>query len=121
MLARVRRLAAGASVLIVAAVFGAAVHGQDKERTVEILVKKFEFTPHEITLRKGEPVRLALTSYDRLHGFTLKALGVRADVKPDETVVVRIVPDTVGTFVFSCDVFCGDDHDEMQGVVTVVE
>jgi cytochrome c oxidase subunit 2 len=72
-------------------------------------------------VRKGEPVRLALTAIDRVHGFSLKALGVRTDVKPDDTVVVRIVPDKVGTFVFACDIFCGDDHEDMQGVIKVVE
>lgn len=123
---RVLRHLTGALVLVAAAGFGAAVHGQghagqDNERTVDILVKKFEFVPPEITLKKGEPVRLALTTYDRLHGFKQTALGIRADVKPDETVVVRIVPQQTGTFAFACDVFCGDDHEEMQGIIKVVE
>lgn len=121
---RLRPLA-GAAALLAAASLGAVVHGpakgQDRERTVEILVKKFEYAPPEITLRKGEPVRLALTSYDRLHGFSLRELGIRADVKPDETVVVRLVPERTGTFVFACDVFCGDDHEEMHGVIKVIE
>jgi cytochrome c oxidase subunit 2 len=124
-MARVRASVIGGAVLLGAAVSGFALntasHAQNSERTVEILVKKFEYVPSEITLRKGEPVRLALTSYDRLHGFSMKALGVHADVKPDETVVVRIVPDKTGTFVFACDVFCGDDHEDMHGVVKVVE
>ncbi|MBI3516847.1 MAG: cupredoxin domain-containing protein, partial [Proteobacteria bacterium] len=96
-------------------------HGQTGERVIEIAVKRFEYIPPEITLKKGEPVQLALSSLDRRHGFKLPALGVRADVEPDQTVVVRVVPDNTGRFVFACDIFCGDDHEDMQGIITVVE
>jgi cytochrome c oxidase subunit 2 len=125
-MARARRaVLIGAAALLAAATFGGvlnvAVRAQGAERTVEIAAKKFEYMPPEITLKKGEPVNLALTAFDRVHGFSLKALGIRADVKPDQTVVVRIVPEQTGTFVFACDIFCGDDHEDMQGVIKVVE
>ena len=91
------------------------------ERVIEIAVKKFEYIPPEVTLKKGEPVRLELTSLDRLHGFDLPDLGIRADVKPDETAVLHLVPQKTGQFVFHCDIFCGDGHEDLQGVITVVE
>lgn len=126
MLARIRRpVVIGAAALLAAATFGGALNvaarAQGKERTIEIAAKKFEYMPPEITLKKGEPVNLELVAIDRIHGFSLKALGIRTDVKPDQPVVVRIVPDKVGTFVFACDIFCGDDHEDMQGVIKVVE
>jgi cytochrome c oxidase subunit 2 len=34
---------------------------------------------------------------------------------------VRIVPDKVGRFVFACDNFCGDGHEDMEGVIVVSE
>src|SRR4051812_6671968 len=98
----IRGVLAG-SVLLLAGALGAAVPGQDGGRTVEVLVKKFEFVPPEITLRKGEPVRLALTSFDRRHGFTVPELGIRADVEADQTLVVRVVPARAGRFAFQCD------------------
>ena len=116
----------GSAALVMAGVFGVVVHGQaapatGRERVVEIAVKKFEFIPPEVTLKKGEPVLLALTSLDRLHGFDLPDLGVRVDVKPDETVTVRVTPTKTGQFVFHCDIFCGGGHEDLQGVITVTD
>ena len=120
-MARTPRILIGGAALVLAGALGAAVHGQTNERVIEIAVKRFEYIPPEITVRKGEPVRLALSSLDRRHGFKLPELGVRADVEPDQTVVVRIVPTRAGRFVFACDIFCGDDHEDMQGIITVTE
>src|SRR5277367_5065824 len=120
-----RHMLLGTAALVMAGAFGAAVHGQGappgNERVVEIAVKKFEYMPAEITLKKGEPVRLELTSLDRLHGFDLPDLGVRVDVRPDETATVRLTPTKTGQFVFHCDIFCGDGHEDLQGVITVTE
>ena len=124
----------GGAGLLMAGACGAVVHDQANgpasaaksraaggERVVEIAVKKFEYIPPEVTLKKGEPVRLELTSLDRLHGFDLPDLGIRADVKPDETVTLHLVPQKSGQFVFHCDIFCGDGHEDLQGVITVTE
>ena len=91
------------------------------EQVIHMTAKKFEYTPNEITLKKGVPVVLEITSLDRDHGFKVPELGVRADVKPGETTRVRIVPDRVGRFEFRCDVFCGSGHEDMAGEFNVVE
>jgi cytochrome c oxidase subunit 2 len=119
--AKLQRLLIGGAVLVTAGALGAAVHGQANERVVEIAVKKFEYIPPEVTLKKGEPVRLELTSLDRSHGFDLPDLGIRVEVKPDETATVRLTPTKTGQFVFHCDIFCGDGHEDLQGVITVTE
>ena len=49
-------------------------------RVIQITAKKFEFSPAEIHLKRGEHVVLELTSLDRKHGFKLPELGIRADV-----------------------------------------
>ena len=97
------------------------VHTDTGERVVRVTAKRFEYSPSEITLQRGVPVVLELTSLDRDHGFKLEALGVRADVKPGEVTRIRIVPDKVGRFEFACDVFCGTGHEEMSGEIVVVE
>jgi cytochrome c oxidase subunit II len=89
------------------------------ERIIKISAERYEYSPAKVTLKKGEAVTLELTSVDRLHGFHIKELGVRADVLPGQPVRVRIVPDKVGTFPFSCDLFCGSGHGDMSGVITV--
>jgi len=92
-----------------------------EEQVIHVTAKKFEFTPNEITLKKGVPVTIEITSLDRDHGFKVPELGVRADVKPGETTRVRIVPDRVGRFEFRCDVFCGSGHEDMSGEFNVVD
>ena len=91
------------------------------EQVIHLTAKKFEYTPNEITLKKGVPVVLEISSLDRDHGFKVPELGVRADVKPGETTRVRIVPDRAGRFEFHCDVFCGSGHEDMAGEIVVVD
>jgi cytochrome c oxidase subunit 2 len=91
------------------------------EREIHITAKKFEFTPDTITLKKGEPVVLVLSSQDRKHGFNLRAFGIRADVNPGGTAQIRFNPSKTGKFTFSCDVFCGEGHEDMTGTMVVTE
>jgi cytochrome c oxidase subunit 2 len=94
---------------------------QSDEQVIRISAKTFEFQPSEITVKKGIPVTLELVSTDRHHGFKLPAFQLRADIRPGSVEKVRFVPDRTGTFTFLCDVFCGDQHEEMSGTLTVVE
>jgi len=91
------------------------------EQMIRISAKTFEFQPIEITVKKGIPVTLELVSADRHHGFKLPAFQLRADIRPGSVEKIRFVPDRTGTFQFLCDVFCGDQHEEMSGTLTVVE
>lgn len=90
-------------------------------KEIHITAKKFNFTPDTITLKKGEPVVLVLSSEDRKHGFNLRAFGIRADVNPGATATVRFTPNKTGKFTFSCDVFCGEGHEDMTGIIIVTE
>ncbi len=91
------------------------------ERVIHITAKKFDFSPDSITLKKGEPVVFEISSGDREHGFNLRAFGVRTTVSPGKVSRIRFTPDKTGKFTFSCDVFCGDGHEEMTGTVVVTE
>jgi len=91
------------------------------QREVHITAKKFDFTPDTITLKKGEPVVLVVSSQDRKHGFNLRAFGIRADVNPGATARIPFTPDKTGKFTFSCDVFCGEGHEDMTGTIVVTE
>ena len=93
----------------------------DNPKVIEITAKKFEFTPNEITLKKGEPVILRLTTTDRVHGFMSKPLKVDTDIPPGKTTDVAVTPDTTGDFMIICDHYCGTGHGGMNMKVTVVE
>jgi cytochrome c oxidase subunit II len=91
------------------------------EQIVYMTAKRFEYTPNQITLKKGVPVVLEITALDHDHGFKVPELGVRADLKQGQVTRVRIVPDHTGTFEFRCDVFCGSGHEDMSGEIVVVD
>ena len=101
--------------------FATAAVPAGAEQVVHMTAKKFEYTPNQITLKKGVPVVLEITAIDRDHGFKVPELGVRADLKSGQVTRVRIVPDRTGTFEFRCDVFCGSGHEDMSGEIVVVD
>jgi cytochrome c oxidase subunit 2 len=93
----------------------------DNPKVIEIAAKKFDFTPSEITLKKGEPVILRLTSSDRVHGFMSKPLKFDTDIPVGKTTDVAVTPDTAGDFAVICDHYCGTGHGGMQMKIKVVE
>jgi cytochrome c oxidase subunit 2 len=114
-------LAALTFALIALGVFIAAQSAQPAEKVIRITAKRFNYTPAELTLKKGVPVILEFTTLDVFMGFNLPDFKVRADLVPGKATRVRLVPDQVGTFIFLCDVFCGAGHEEMNGKLHVVE
>jgi len=99
---------------------GAWALAQPAQRSVRIVAKKFEFTPDKITLQRGQPVALELTSMDVLMGFNAHDLGLRSDIVPGRVTTLRFTPDKLGSFTFRCDIFCGAGHEEMSGTIEVV-
>src|SRR5215475_3999242 len=95
--------------------------GRAPDNTIHLTAKKFEFTPSEITVKKGEPVVLEIKSEDVNHGFSLPDFGVRGDVKAGSVLHIRFTPGKTGQFPFTCDVFCGSGHEDMSGTLTVTE
>ncbi|HZE89222.1 MAG TPA: cupredoxin domain-containing protein [Verrucomicrobiae bacterium] len=89
------------------------------ERVIVIEARRYEFSPDEIRIKKGEAVVFELHTADRKHGFLIPDFNVRADVPPGETVRVRWVPTRTGRFAFKCDLFCGSGHEDMNGTIVV--
>jgi cytochrome c oxidase subunit 2 len=90
-------------------------------QVIEVTAKKFEFTPKEITIKKGEPVILRLTSADRVHGFMSKPLGFDTDITPGKPTDVAVTANSSGQYTVICDHYCGTGHGGMKLKVTVVE
>ena len=116
---RPRRIAV--SMLLLLAVVAAVprrTRAQDP-KVINITAKRFEFSPNQITLKKGEPVKLLLTSADVTHGFFLKPLKIDEIIEPGKTTEVNVTPQTAGTFLLICDHFCGVNHAAMNMKVIV--
>ena len=96
-------------------------HAQATPQRVEVVAKRFEFTPSEITLKKGEPVVLVLTSKDVQHGLKLDAFNKVIIAKKGESSQAEFTPTEAGTFVAQCASFCGSGHGSMKLTVHVTE
>ena len=90
-------------------------------QVVKITASKFHFTPDHITLVKGQPVMLQLTSTDKTHGFLIRALKIDTDIKPGTVTQIMVTPQTAGTFKAICDHYCGLGHSGMKMTVVVQE
>jgi cytochrome c oxidase subunit 2 len=105
-------------------------------RVIEISAKKYEFTPSEVHVKKGEKVELKVHSEDETHGVKLdlfpagtkdkSAPGLVFD-QPDENgkvskgvdQVLDFTAQTTGTYDFKCAKICGMGHGKMKGSLIV--
>jgi cytochrome c oxidase subunit II len=109
---------AGGGVALVGTLLSRSVIAQ-APREIEMIAKRFSFTPKEVQLKVGESVVLAIKSLDFIHGFSLPDLKLRADLMPGRVTRIGFTPTKPGVLEFVCDNFCGDDHEEMHGEFVV--
>ena len=108
------------SSCMLTALFPTKFFAQYAPQRIEITAQRFNFTPGEITLKKGQPVVLVLKSVDVEHGLRIREFGVNATIKPGKTVEVKFTPNRVGEFLGHCVVFCGPGHGFMEIKLHVV-
>jgi cytochrome c oxidase subunit 2 len=106
-------------LLIGVAAYSTHTRAEESAQVVKITASKFHFTPDHITLVKGQPVTLQLTSTDTTHGFLLRALKIDTDIKPGSVLEKTVTPMTAGTFKAICDHYCGLGHSGMKLTVVV--
>ena len=94
---------------------------EDAAEHIAIVAKRFAYSPAEITVHKGQPVILELTSADVTHGLEIKELGIKTEFKKGKPAEVSFTPETVGTFTGKCSHFCGMGHGSMKLKIHVVE
>jgi cytochrome c oxidase subunit II len=98
---------------------GVRAHADPAPQVVKITAGKFHFEPDHITLHKGRPVTLQLTSSDATHGFMIRALKIDTDIKPGKVTEMTVTPETPGNFTAICDHYCGIGHGMMKLKVEV--
>lgn len=112
------------------------MHGQDHEeqtegdltpsgeiidgvRVVRMEAFRYAFNPDPVVVKKGETVRLLVTSTDVVHGIMIREFGVNEKLPPGKEVVIEFTADQTGTFPVHCSVFCGSGHSKMHGSLIV--
>lgn len=108
-------------VLVTTSLSCPMARAQPAPQRIEITAKRFEFSPGEVTLKKGQPVVLVLKSLDVGHGIRIRELNVDVKVTKGGTAEVHFTPDKTGDFVGHCSVFCGSGHGSMAFKVHVVD
>ncbi len=78
-------------------------------------------SPVVLEVSKGDMVVLKLKSSDVVHGFSLKDFGIfiTKGIQPGKVTLVSFKADKAGTFTFSCNAICGDNHQNMVGTLVV--
>ena len=89
----------------------------DAPQRIEVSVKRFAYTPAEITLKKGQPVVLVLTTED----VKFKELNLNTKIEKGKPSELAFTPDKAGDFVGHCSVFCGSGHGSMTLTLHVTE
>jgi cytochrome c oxidase subunit II len=72
-------------------------------------------------LRRGEAVRLELTTADAEHCFAVDALRIEKRIVPGKTTTLDLTPDRVGTFAYYCCLESGAAADKQRGKLIVTE
>jgi cytochrome c oxidase subunit II len=98
-----------------------ATKADQNPQTITIRASRFSFEPNEITVKKGEQVKVIIQSEDVGHGLVIEDLGIRTEVKKGQAATITFTPETVGTFEGKCAHFCGSGHGSMTLTVHVVE
>lgn len=86
---------------------------QEPDRTIEIHAHRYAFSPSEITVRKGETVRLKLFSDDVPHSLLIKDLGIDQTITKSKPSEVTFTAKQAGDFHGQCGHFCGAGHGRM--------
>jgi cytochrome c oxidase subunit 2 len=88
---------------------------------IQVALKKYEFSPSTLRVKRGERVRLTLAALDHDHGFKLEEFDINHKVEKGRTATVEFTADKVGRFQFRCSNVCGLGHRGMKGTLIVEE
>jgi cytochrome c oxidase subunit 2 len=82
---------------------------------IKLEAKDFEYDQKEIHVKKGDKVKITLTSDDGGHGFTIPDYNVTINGNGS----AEFTADKAGTFEYHCSVMCGSGHTKMIGKLIV--
>jgi len=75
---------------------------------------------NELHVPTGRPVKLILASEDVIHSFYIPAFRLKHDVVPGSYRSYWFEPTEVGRYHIFCAEYCGTNHSDMIGLVTVM-
>jgi cytochrome c oxidase subunit 2 len=94
---------------------------EGEEYDLYIVASRFSFDPNQVTVPRGAKVNVYATSADVQHGFILRDTNVNMMLIPGQVSKLSADFDTVGTYDFICQEYCGLGHAVMFGQIIVEE
>lgn len=105
-------------------------------QVIEVVAKKYEYSPAPIRVKSGAKIQLKITATDHDHGFSISSVPDGADpngslgllftsqqecwqLKKGETTTIEFLAQTAGTYSFKCCHTCGLGHKGMKGQLIV--
>ena len=116
MIVRMPILLASAALALAATQSSAQAPDYNRAAAVEVVLKRFSFTPDKLHLRAGVPVRLTIRDEKGGHNFAAPQFFAKAKIAPEdagkvrggkielaggEAVTIRLVP-AAGTYKLAC-------------------
>ncbi|HVR69428.1 MAG TPA: cupredoxin domain-containing protein [Vicinamibacteria bacterium] len=98
---------------------GAGSAGPDE--TIEVVASRQGFSPRVVNVRKGQPVRLLLSTSDGEHCFALDALRIEKRIVPGRATVLDLTPERSGTYPFYCCLESGAAADRENGRLVIID
>jgi cytochrome c oxidase subunit II len=90
--------------------------------TVDVVAKRFSFTPERIEVTRGDHVKLSIRSADGTHGLAIKKLKLDVQVpRGGAPVALEFDAVQVGEFPITCSEYCGKGHQDMKAILVVTE
>ncbi|MDP8257807.1 MAG: cupredoxin domain-containing protein [Candidatus Aadella gelida] len=90
-------------------------------REIKLEAYQYGYSPENITVKKGDVVRLIATSRDVPHGIFIKEYGINFTASKGKMEEVKFVADKPGEFDILCSVYCGRGHHGMKAKLIVKE
>jgi heme/copper-type cytochrome/quinol oxidase subunit 2 len=107
-----------------------------KAQVIELVAKKYEYSPSPVHVKAGTTVQLKITAVDHDHGFKIGAErdgakpGGKAglvfsspqdcwQLKKGETATIEFLAQISGTYTFKCCHTCGLGHRGMKSEIVV--
>lgn len=77
--------------------------------------------PGELTLEKGRPYKMILSSDDVIHSFFIPEFRIKRDAVPGQYSFIQFTPTVTGEAHVFCAEFCGTSHSGMLASVKILE
>jgi len=111
----------GVTAVAVTLMVGGTAAADRPVHEIQVTATRYAFEPATIQVNAGEPVRIVIRSAASVHGFSIPALTIDAQVpKGGDPVTVEFTAPAAGRYEIACSEFCGRGHGQMKAALISV-